>query len=105
MPVHHSFKHLALGSNPIRMTYCSDALYDHWRIIKSEHFPLSSDNIPQGLYAPPAAIQSAQVCCLPPSLTTYRTGGKVMPLHPFGIVAKNFLGGQMPESPLLELIQ
>lgn len=52
MPVHHSFKHLALGSNPIRMTYCSDALYDHWRIIKSKHFPLSSDNIPQGLYGP-----------------------------------------------------
>lgn len=29
MPLHHNFKHLAPGSNPIHVTYCSDAPYSH----------------------------------------------------------------------------
>lgn len=52
MPLHHNFKHLALGSNPIHMTCYSDTLYSHWRVIKFKDFPLSTDNISQGLYAP-----------------------------------------------------
>lgn len=59
MPLHHNFKHLALGSNPIHVTYCSDALYNHCSVIKLRHFPHSSDNISQGLCVHP---NSSSVC-------------------------------------------
>lgn len=105
MPLHHNFKHLALGSNPIHVTYCSDALYNHCRVIKFRHFPLSSDNIPQGLCAPQQ--QLSRLGCAVYFLHKQQTelGTKSCPFIRLESWPQSLLRGQVPGRTQLKLTE
>lgn len=84
MSLHHAFKHLALGRNPIHVTYCSVQSLQSNQV---QTLPPLLWQHTTGTVCTPAAAQSAWVCVFLPSQTTYRIWEKVMPLHPFGILS------------------
>lgn len=105
MPLHHNFKLLALGSNPTHVIYCSDALYNHCRVIKFRHFPLSSDNIPEGLCAPQQQLSLLGYVGYFLHRQHTQLGKKLCPFIHLESCAQSLLHRQVPGRTQLKLTQ